>query len=199
LNVISRSEADATMRQALDPFPRCARYRARHPLGLKIFDMPRLALAERFLVFDSDVLFFKKPESVLAWVDSGARECWFNRDVADSSLITSDEAGALGVKLWPAVNSGLCLIARAAIDVAFCERALAETNMETGHVWRIEQTLFALCASRFGVGGLLPDAYEVSLNRAAAPGAIARHYVGAVRDRFFGEGIHRLAPVLLVS
>jgi hypothetical protein len=61
----------------------------------------------------------------------------------------------------------------------------------------VEQTLFALCASRFGKGGLLPKHYEVSLKRRAHPDAIARHYVGAVRDRFFGEGLKRLREELL--
>jgi hypothetical protein len=195
--IIARSDADETMRLALAPFPHCDRYRSRHPLGLKIFDMPRLATAERFLIFDSDLLFFRKPDAIMAWVDDGRRECWFNRDVADSSLVTNDEAARLGVKLWPAVNSGLCLITREAIDLPFCERALTETKIEQGHVWRVEQTLFALCASRFGAGGLLPGEYEVSLGPTAAPGVVARHYVGAVRDRFYGEGIHRLAPVVL--
>ena len=66
-----------------------------------------------------------------------------------------------------------------------------------GPIWRVEQTLFALCASRGGKGGLLPKNYEVSLRRRASPDAIARHYVGAVRDRFYGEGLKRLHEELL--
>jgi hypothetical protein len=100
------------------------------------------------------------------------------------------------VKLWRKVNSGLCLLTKATIDLEFCERALGETSILKGHVWRIEQTLFALCASR-GKGGLLPPIYEVSLGKYAAPDAVARHYVGAVRDRFYGEGLKRLRGVLL--
>jgi hypothetical protein len=56
--------------------------------------------------------------------------------------------------------------------------------------------LFALCASRNKAGGLLPDSYEVSLNQYAADGAVARHYVGAVRNRFYGEGMARLKNTL---
>ena len=125
-------------------------------------------------------------------------KCWFNEDVAESALISEAEARSeLGVELWPRVNSGLCLMHRPALDLAFCEQALARTAILRGRVWRIEQTLFALCASRGGQGGLLPPKYEVSLGRGAAEGAVARHYVGAVRDRFYGEGLPRLAGVLL--
>jgi len=53
-----------------------------------------------------------------------------------------------------------------------------------------------LCAARHGKGGLLPRKYEVSLGKDAAPDAVSRHYVGAVRDRFYAEGLERLNTVL---
>ncbi len=197
VRIIARAEADFAMEQALQPFPACASYRRAHPLARKIFDVPHFA-AERFMVFDSDLLFFGTPPEIVDWSESERDECWFNEDVADTALITADEAReVLGVALRLRVNSGLCLLPRAAIDLAFCERALTETSILQGHVWRIEQTLFALCASRHGAGGLLPRCYEVSLGQDAAPDAISRHYVGAVRNRFYGEGLRRLAPVLL--
>jgi hypothetical protein len=134
------------------------------------------------------------------WANSPAtnKECWFNEDVQESSLITAAEVREeLGVKLWARVNSGLAAIYKPAIDLDFCDRALATTSILHGQIWRVEQTLFALCASRNGKGGLLPKDYEVSLKRRASPEAIARHYVGAVRDRFYGEGLKRLREQLL--
>jgi hypothetical protein len=114
-------------------------------------------------------------------------------------LISAAEArGELGVKLWSRVSTGLCLFWKPAIDLDFCDRALAETSILRGHLWRVEQTLLALCASRHGQGGLLPKRYEVSLGRQAATDAISRHYVGAVRDRFYGEGLKRLHETLLM-
>jgi len=53
-----------------------------------------------------------------------------------------------------------------------------------------------LCAARHGKGGLLPRTYEVSLGKNSAEDAISRHYVGAVRDRFYAEGVKRLSAVL---
>jgi hypothetical protein len=191
---ISRGESDIAMAKALVSFPHCADYRSSHPLALKVFDIPHFAESERFMVFDSDLLFFKKPAEILAWVRAENDECWFNEDAAESALITEKEAREeLGVALWPRVNSGLCLMHKPAIDLAFCEQALSRTTILRGKVWRIEQTLLALCASRHGKGGLLPKTYEVSLGKSASPNVIARHYVGAVRDQFYGEGLPYLA------
>ncbi len=78
----------------------------------------------------------------------------------------------------------------------------AKTSILKGVMWRVEQTLFALCASRYGIdgkGGLLPKTYEVSLGKHASPDCVARHYVGAVRDRFHGEGLKRLHKTLLAG
>lgn len=198
LTVVKRSEADALVIPALEPFPQCRAYRKRVPLALKIFDVPLLQVEPRILLLDPDVLFFARPAEILGWVDRADDDsCWFNADVAEASAVSAEEArDRLAVSLWPRVNSGLCLLTRAAIDPAFCERVMGETSILKGHFWRVEQTLFALCASRWARGGLLPGTYEVSLGRHAAPGCIARHYVGAVRDRFYAEGIARLRKEL---
>ncbi len=196
--LVERAEADDRMATALAPFPLCRQYRVRHPLARKIFDVPVFAEQERIILLDADVLFFSKPAEMLRWVDEGSEGCWFNQDVQEASLVDPKEAEAeWKIKLWPKVNSGICLIYRNAIDLAFCEECLAHTPMLQDNLWRVEQTLFALCASRYGRGGLLPAEYEVSLAWNARPGAAARHYVGAVRDRFYGEGMCRLKKILL--
>lgn len=197
-SLVTRRAADEQLAATLARREHCRAYRQKYPLGLKIFDVPQLQTAPRFILLDPDVLFFAPPREILAWIDGAAETCWFNEDVAEASNVTAAEAEArLGVKLWPRVNSGLCLLTRRAIDLDFCERVLGETAILAGHFWRVEQTLFALCASRHGAGGLLPGAYEVSLGAHRAPYAISRHYVGAVRDHFWGEGVRELQAPLL--
>jgi len=194
--LIGRGEADRLASDFLSPFPACAAYRRSHPLGLKIFDVPHQAGAGRYLLLDSDLLFFLPPVEILSWVDGTGDLCLFNRDIADGTLITAEQSGILGISLIGSINSGLCLIAENTIDYSLCERALLETPILQGHIWRVEQTLYALCASRRGAA-FLPPSYEVSLGRNAAPDAVARHYVGAVRQRFYGEGLARVKGVLL--
>ncbi|MEY4939536.1 MAG: hypothetical protein RIQ93_1271 [Verrucomicrobiota bacterium] len=198
LHVITSAAADAAVAPHLANRPACAAYRGAHPLARKIIDVPLLSESRRFILLDSDVLFFRQPEEILQWVDDPTDDrCWFNEDVAESSNVTPFEAQErLGVTPVPRVNSGLCLLPAAVVDLDFCERALRDTALLNGHIWRVEQTLFALCAARHSRSALLPRAYEVSLGAAMQPGAIARHYVGAVRDRFWSEGVWKLAAQL---
>jgi len=197
---ISRKDADKAMEKALKPFPFCYEYRGMHPLALKSFDMAHFAGGQQFIVLDSDVLFFSYPTEIMQWAKQTTEECWFNADVQEGSLLSQHEAVTeLGVDLWPRVNSGLGLIYKPAMDLDLCDRALAQTTILRGHIWRVEQTLFALCGSNFGRGGLLPARYEVSLGKWSREDAVARHYVGAVRDRFYGEGLKRIAPELLAK
>lgn len=197
LSVVWRPDSDEAMRPLLAQHLHCQQYRDRHPLALKIFDIPLLTPARRFLLIDSDILFFQKPDAILRWVDSGSDECWFNEDVQETSLLDEKEVKELfHCSLWPKVNSGLCLLTSAAINLDFCDLALRRSQLGQRHFWRIEQTLFALCASKFATGGLLPSSYEVSLARHSAPDCVARHYVGAVRDRFYGEGLPRVMAMM---
>ena len=200
LTMIWKRDADRQIELELKGMPHCLEYRSRHPLAQKIFDVPLLCRSERFVLLDSDVLFFRRPDRVLAWVDDGKEECYFNEDVGEASVVAADQAlECFNIRLWPRVNSGLCLVYRQAIEPGFCEQCMARTGMLQGVLWRVEQTLFALCASRHGRGGVLPREYEVSLGRFARPGVVARHYVGAVRDRFYGEGMARLKHELLAA
>ncbi len=195
---ISRQEADSALSFFLKAFPFCETYRASHTLALKIFDVPHFATGDRFILLDSDLLFFRYPHEIIQWVESGYDACWFNEDVAEGSLLSASEAKEeLDVTLWPRVNSGLCLLSKGMVDFDLCDRALAETSLLRGHIWRVEQTLYALCASKHGKGGLLPKEYEVTLGKHGSGDAVARHYVGAVRDRFYGEGLDRVAAALM--
>lgn len=195
---ISAVESDSVVLDALAGHEACRDYRLAHPLSRKIFDVPILTRSDRFIILDSDLLFFRKPEAILRWCADGAGTCWFNKDVNESIAISRSQIrDKLGIDVWHRVNSGLCLIDRPAIDLDLCERILRETNIRDKHVWLIEQTLFAICASARGRGGLLPPEYEVSLGKSASPDAVMRHYVGRVRQRFYGDGIPRVKKALL--
>ena len=195
---VTSVEADRTVLDALAGHKACHDYRLAHPLARKIFDIPILTRADRFIILDSDILFFRKPEAVLRWCADGAGQTWFNKDVHEAMAISRSQVREkLGIDTWHRVNSGLCLVERSIIDLDLCERALSETTLLDKHIWLVEQTLFAICASARGRGGLLPAEYEVSKSKMASPEAVARHYVGAVRQQFYGEGMARLKKELL--
>ncbi|MEZ5326114.1 MAG: hypothetical protein R3F19_13770 [Verrucomicrobiales bacterium] len=199
ITIVPRSDADVVMKDTLGMYPRCAAYRDAHPLGIKCFDIPHMAKGERFLLLDSDVLFFKRPDQILAWAeDENDHSTWFNQDPQEPSSLSLDQCQSdLGFSLWPRVNSGLCLLHKDSIRLTNFEQWLELAAIKNGIAWRTEQTLLALGASRTGKGGLLPEGYEVSLGKTRKPDAIARHYVGAVRSRFYAEGVRDLKGCLL--
>jgi hypothetical protein len=199
IKIVRRGDADAEMAQTLSMYPRCAEYRAAHPLGIKCFDIPHMAKGNRFLLLDSDVLFFKRPDQILEWAaDDNDVRIWFNQDPQEPSSLSSEQCRSdLGFELWSQVNSGLCLLHKDAIRFSNFEQWLELGAIKNGIAWRTEQTLLALGASRHGKGGLLPEIYEVSLGKTRSNQAVARHYVGAVRDRFYAEGIPDLKGQLL--
>ena len=199
--LVTREQSDSEMSGILQNQPHCWQYRNRHPLGLKAFDIPHMATGDRFLMIDSDVLFFRKPTEILKWVsDSNDSSCWFNRDPQEPAPISLEAAREeLGIELWSQVNSGLCLLNRSIIRFPQFETWICHPAIVTGQAWRTEQTLLALAASQNGRGGLLPEIYAVTLESKVAEGATARHYVGAVRNHFFDEGIGKLKSVLLES
>jgi hypothetical protein len=144
------------------------------------------------LMLDSDVLFFETPTELLRRIeDPGYRFNTFNGDIA--SAYTVDPAAVeqgVGFRLQERFNSGLGLLHRASLRLDWIEAFLGLPGM-MGNEWLIEQTVLALCSSRFGVE-LLPSAYDVHFGR-APDGAPCRHYVGLVRHLMYGEGMVRLA------
>ena len=198
LRIVDRAEADADLDVWIKAFPFCDEFRTAHTQALKVFDTAHFSDADRFIVFDPDVLFFKEPREIRAWADAGLENCWFGEDAVEGALVTAAEArDELGVKLWRRVDTGICLLSKAAIDLDFCDRALAQTSILKGTPDRIASTLLTLCASQLGAGGLLPKSYEVSMEGSVAAEAVARHYIGAVRDRFCTEGVSRIRESVL--
>jgi len=195
---ITANESDRVVLDSLAGHQLCREYRLAHPLARKIFDVPALTRSDRFIILDSDLLFFRKPDAILRWCAEGQGQCWFNKDMREAIPISRSQIREkLGIDVWHRVNSGLCLLERSVINLDLCERILRETNLLEKHIWLVEQTLFAICASAHGRGGLLPDEYEVSKSPRANPNAVARHYVGAVRQLFYSEGIARMKKELL--
>ncbi len=179
--------------------PNAIAYRARHPLALKCFDIPAMATGDRFIILDSDILFFQYPHHILEWAsNSDDVSIWFNQDPQEPSPLSDAECQErLGFRLWPQVNSGLCLLHQSAIHFNQFEDWLGLSSIRKGLDWRKEQTLLALGASQLNQGGMLPSTYEVSFESHSRADAIARHYIGAVRSQFYAEGVRRLRTTLL--
>jgi hypothetical protein len=188
--LMSRPEADEDVLAALSGFPRCREFRAANNLSLKVFDTRHHAQAGRILLLDSDVLFFRRPDALLQSLADERTLIRFNRDLADAYTADRRELeSALGMPVAERFNSGLCVLQRDALRLDWLEEFLSREELE-GHFWRIEQTLFCLCGSRYGAQAL-PEDYDVVLEGNVS-GRVVKHYVGAIRQRMYAEGIRHL-------
>ena len=91
--------------------------------------------------------------------------------------------------LQPRINSGLGLIQHSSLRYDWIEDFLALPGI-LSHPHRIEQTLFALCSSRFGFE-MLPAEYDVH-DGPMKSGVPCRHYTGPMRHLMYGEGMRQL-------
>ena len=191
--VIRRAEADAKLAEVLRGFPRSLAFRNTNLLAPKVFDFIAYLQSERMGLFDSDLLFFAEPIVYLQRVEDPAyRRNTFNADCADTYTVEPDAVRArFGHQLLPRVNSGFGLVQRNSIRWEWTEEFLAMPGILDGRLWRIEQTIFALCSSRYGAE-LLPDEYTLRMEAGIGKRCF-RHYVGAIRHLMYEEGMARLA------
>ncbi|MEM9156273.1 MAG: hypothetical protein AAGB13_14760 [Cyanobacteria bacterium P01_F01_bin.33] len=189
--VIDRPTADAFLFDYLKDYPRCLEFRKTNHLAPKVFDFIAYLEGDRMLLLDSDILFFKPPQVMLDRIENPDYKLnSLNADV--SSAYTVDPAivkDKMGVEVKERVNSGLGLVHKDSLRLDWIEEFLALPDI-IGHFWRIEQTLYALCSSRYGYEPL-PIDYDVHLE----PGLRdipSRHYVGAIRHLMYQEGMQHL-------
>lgn len=193
-NLVWRSRADEEVPEGLEQFPSCREHRLRHHWFLKVFDTRHYAPGARYIILDSDIVFFRRPNVVLDWVDGGSDEMWVMEDDREKYSHPREEiASALGVAMLERANSGLDLVPKAAADLGLADRFLATRAASARQYAFLEQTIFGIWVSAWQRGGLLPrEEYEISWNTFRGPRAVCRHYIGpAKNDALFVEG----APV----
>jgi len=189
--VILKNDADAIMTQALYNYPLALNFRQSNHLSPKVFDFKYFLESDKMLLLDSDILFFSSPVELIRRIEDLAyRKNTVNKDAMYGYTIPLEDVQArLDFELIPYFNSGLGLIHKESVNFDWIEKFLSLPNI-VGHFWRIEQTLFALCSSKFGVE-LLPSEYDVRLDN-NVKGLASRHYVGTIRHLMYAEGIRQL-------
>ncbi|MBE9179515.1 hypothetical protein IQ268_13175 [Oculatella sp. LEGE 06141] len=189
--IIARPSADVRVLSALQSHPRCLEFRKTNHLSPKVFDFAEYLESDRMLLLDSDVLFYKEPTVLLQRLENPNYSLnTVNGDVASAYTIDPEVVKAkCGFDVIERFNSGLGLIHKASLNLDWIEEFLSLPDI-LGHFWRIEQTLYALCSSRFGTE-LLPPEYDVHLE-GSINSLPCRHYVGKIRHLMYSEGIRHL-------
>lgn len=192
VRIINRLSADRHILSILSSLPCCLEFRKNNLFAPRIFDFPIYSKAKRILQIDSDILFFSEPNSILERIENPhyCLNC-FNRDLVSAYTISPELLNRyFNLNIIEKLNAGLGLIHTDSLNLSWIEEFLSLPDI-IGHFWRIEQTLFALCSSRFGVE-LLPSEYDVRLDR-GIQNCPSRHYVGKIRHLMYREGIRQLS------
>jgi hypothetical protein len=188
--IVRRAEADATLDDALRDYPVCRENRKKHHWFLKNFDTRHYATHDHYIVMDSDIVFFQRPDLVLDWIANRPETNWVMKDTREKySGPREDIEREMGFPLWHKVNSGLDLMYRPSVDLALAEKFLDRCAPIAREYHFLEQSFFAVAASAWGKGGQLPPEYEISWTNFRRRGAICRHYVGPFKnDALYIEG-----------
>lgn len=194
--VIQQKDVREEVLNSLQDYPLCHKLRATNTLSIKSFDFVHTLQADRMILFDSDLLFYARPDAFLRHLhDDSQKMNVFNGDVSTAYAVDIPTIEACGFKILPEINSGFGVVHSESMRLDWMEEFLEIPGIMEGHFWRIEQTLFALCGSRFGAK-LLPEDYRVALHGRVRSKPF-RHYVGAVRDQMYLEGMRKLRKTLL--
>lgn len=198
--VILDSDSRETMRNALSKYPLSWRCRNLHPLCRKLFDVPYYAEIDKFIAIDTDILFYRKPERLIRWMQGNETTTIFLEDIADATLpsvLTSAEK--LGRKVVRKVNTGIVAMPKPAVTFDDIEYCLSKTTILNENPWFIEQSLYALLGSLRGKVELLGREYYMPVTGFVPKDAVIRHYMGKVRHLFYSEGIPKVAKLLANS
>lgn len=181
--VIRRAEADSVLDRVLEPFPTCRNTRQKHNWFLKNFDTWHYAPYDRFIVIDSDIVFFRRPDRIMDWMSAGSDALHVMEDTREKYALERKEIeNLMGFPIWKRVNSGLDLMPKAAFDLALAEKYFSLCSPRAREFHFLEQTLFAVLGSAWGKGGVLPPEYEISWGNFRRRGGVCRHYVGPFKN-----------------
>jgi len=206
VNVIRRVDADKAMSDKLADYPLCKSFRfsvvetANHRgqkynmfiMSLILLDINLLSEAEKIMILDADVLFFKKPVELVNWIN----------DQNDNSSLFSvekfrpyrDKQNRLQFDLKPAetLNSGLlCYNPKIIMDLPTLEKWISENRdlMYTSPVF--EQLAYSYLIKRHTTSRPLPgDIYAFNYTSQAVT---ASHF--GMKRQFF-ENIPRIESLL---
>jgi hypothetical protein len=197
VQVIRRADADDAVLQALQGLPRCRQLREENILSLKLFDPWVVQPTGDVILLDSDVLFFRRPVEIEAWLRSAGRVNLWNVG-GDYSAETLARARAALHTNHPTVpvgfNAGLGLIPRSVMSFDAAEEVLSHASVSS-NPWLTEQNVYGLLgiAADFTP---LPRRYFIATPSGRSPNVrtlTAKHYVGASRGLFVSEGLLELA------
>jgi hypothetical protein len=177
IHIIDRDYANVEINKILEHYPNCRRYRDAFVNALQLFDYMLLCESNKIVSLDSDILFFKKPDTLIDWLRDGKNIVFFWED---------EEEGVPGVREFLAnvnlddcfipMNIGLLCFYKDAMNLDLLEQILSKTEKFD---WVTGQNSFPALLKKqiekYGLSYFEPSRYQnwTRMN----DGQTARHYL----------------------
>ena len=168
-------------------------------LSIKLFDMILEKKTNYLLHIDSDALFFRKPEQIIAIADAAKLNGCYNADAHNAYTFPAEMMEKYTHKpMLERFNSGLLLHNFDESVFNFIEQIM-EGRAGAASSWHLEQTLLAMCASYRGDFLMLPEDYDLGRKRRKkGHNLISEHYVNHTGHDFHKDFINQISPQFLV-
>ncbi len=143
--------------------------------ALKLIDFSLFSNAAKILVLDTDVLFFKRPDEIVQWIEATAnKDCLYSYE---EYHLKKDSMGALDFqkKIGPqcGFNSGLICLDRSAFSLPILDDWLKINKERIDKEYILEQLAYNHLVSQTGRQNPLPSSYSFNYNDA---GCVATHF-----------------------
>ena len=163
----------ATLHPYLGRYPEVRAFRKHLQLAKKLIDAPLVVRGNKFLLLDSDVLFFAKPVQLIDYL----RQDKVNR------FAFNMEKGK--------INSGVAVVPPSRVSLDQVEGVLRSMPFSFKKQFWAEQEIYTAIAQdcydeltdAYAVEPVPPDAYSK---------LVSCHFISTVRHRFFEQGIEQL-------
>jgi hypothetical protein len=142
------------------------------------------------LVIDSDLLFFRRPDALLAWLAAPAAPLHAVDTLESYGYSRALMERLAGAAIPPLVNVGLCGLRSDALDWDLLERWCGELIRLERRSYYLEQALVAMLVARSGDAVVAPAADYITMParaEAASPSAVMHHYVAESKIGYFRE------------
>ena len=174
-------------------FPALRRRRLVYPHLRKLTDL-HCPSADWTLVLDSDMLFFRRPDALLAWIENPRRPI-FMQDIATAYGYSPTLLQELvGRPVPERINVGLYALDGSTIDWAQAEHWCAEQLRREGPHYLQEQALVAMLLALGDPVALPDEAYVVkpTLAEGRNPQAVMHHYVANSKRSYYQQCWRRI-------
>ena len=142
IKIIDKAAADEKMTAILADYPHCRALRTRIVNSLELLDNIVLAKTEKTINMNSDVLFFKRPDELISWIEGDSTDILgvFEAQPAEQKAFLKAHRS----RFSPHVTTALTCFYKSLLDLDFVERILENTRCG----WFTSQNIFPLLYER---------------------------------------------------